>query len=89
MSVTQGGGQVNGSFPACYMIEAYNVDGFTLTSKAGPAILSGFLYDEHKNPRPPAGMYVLNCTNVLWENVRFQHVRSHTQFVAAGTKPAV
>ena len=68
------GGGVNGTLPVCYMIEAYNVDGFSLTSKAGPAILSGFLYDEHKSPRPPAGMNILNCTNFLWENVRFQHV---------------
>jgi hypothetical protein len=68
------GGNVNGTFPVCYLIEVYNVDGFTLTSQAGPATLVGFLYDEHKNPRPPAGMYALNCTNFLWENVGFQHV---------------
>lgn len=68
------GGAVNGTFPVCYLIEVYNVDGFTLTSRAGPASLSGFLYDEHKNPRPPAGMYALNCTNFLWENVGFRHV---------------
>lgn len=104
------GGGVNGTLPVCYMIEAYNVDGFMLTSSAGPALLSGFLCentssphgirdyqkllathrtsrhqvfptdllpvsdDEHKNPRPPAGMNILNCTNFLWENVRFQHV---------------
>ena len=37
------GGGTNGTLPVCYMVEAYNVDGFTLTSGAGPAILSGFL----------------------------------------------
>ena len=37
------GGGTNGTLPVCYMIEAYNVDGFVLTSGAGPAILSGFL----------------------------------------------
>ena len=30
------GGNVNGTFPVCYIIEVYNVDGFTLTSEAGP-----------------------------------------------------
>ena len=42
--------------------------------QAGPGILTGFLYDEHKKPTPPAGMTALNVTNFLWENVRFEHV---------------
>lgn len=117
------GGSPNGTLPACYMIMLYNVAGFTLTSSAGPALMTGFLCDphdhhhhlrspdpimcravqcpipgsksnldavslhctddEHKDPRPPAGMSVLNCTHFLWENVRFQHVSGAAKLWAA------
>lgn len=57
--------------PLCSVLTVINVYRFKLW---GHGSISGFLFDEHKEPRAPAGVFVINCTEVVIRDLRLNHL---------------
>ena len=62
------------------VVNVYNVDGFTMTSKTNGTI-QGFLFDEHvKNIIYPGGPRFTNSTNIVVENLSLLHMGGSAWF---------
>ena len=55
----------------CSVLVVINVDSFTVS---GSGTISGFLFDEHKQPEPAGGIMFTNVTNLLVEGITIQHL---------------
>ena len=55
----------------CSILTVINVDRFTFRGSGG---VNGFLFDEHKQPQPPAGFFMINSTNILVEDLFLNHI---------------